>query len=91
MWAERAPQRAEPRRPPSNQVINIQITIYLRRSAGRVLAARNFSVSQILQSSSEPWMARTKNAQLVSLIPIFVHAENIFEYGFALPGAIRAL
>jgi len=36
-------------------------------------------------------MARTNNAMSVSLIPIFVHAETIFEYGFALPGAIRAL
>jgi hypothetical protein len=37
MWAERAPQRAEPRRPLSNQVLYIQIIIYIRRSAGRVL------------------------------------------------------
>jgi len=56
-----------------------------------VLAARILGVSYFMQSSSEPWTARTNNAQFVSLIPIFVHAENIFEYGFAMPGAIRAL
>ena len=56
-----------------------------------MLAARILGVSYFMQSSSEPWMARTNNAQLVSLISFFVHAEDILEYGFALPGAIRAL
>jgi len=64
---------------------------YQRRARAVLLAARIFGVSYFMQGSSEPRMARTNNAQLVSLTPIFVHAENIFEYGFALPGAIRAL
>ena len=82
---------AEPRGPLSDQATNIQISIYLSQSAGRVLAARIWGDFYTMQSSSEPWMARTNNALLVSLTPILVHAETIFEYGFALPGAIRAL
>jgi len=88
---ERCAAAARNPKPPRYFVIKNQISKYNGRRAGRVLAARILGVSYFMQSSSEPWMARTNNAQLVFLIPIFVHAENIFEYGFALPGAICAL